>query len=87
MEPDVMSVEEFLATGIKLLDNDVEERVKKASLRGNVLRYVCVIEGSRYPFHSLSLTFIYILFNALCIGINLCAILSTKDVEQVDGIK
>ncbi|KAG8655584.1 bifunctional aspartokinase/homoserine dehydrogenase isoform X2 [Manihot esculenta] len=47
MEPDVMSVEEFLATGIKLLDNDVEERVKKASLRGNVLRYVCVIEGSR----------------------------------------
>ncbi|KAF2300062.1 hypothetical protein GH714_007840 [Hevea brasiliensis] len=47
MRPDVMSVEEFLANGIKLLDNDVEERVKKASLKGNVLRYVCVIEGSR----------------------------------------
>lgn len=47
MGPDAMSVEEFLGSGIVSLDNDVQERVKKASLKGNVLRYVCVIEGSR----------------------------------------
>ncbi|KAJ6395501.1 hypothetical protein OIU77_020696 [Salix suchowensis] len=46
MGPDAMSVEEFLASGIVSLDNDVQERVKKALLNGNVLRYVCVIEGS-----------------------------------------
>lgn len=43
-----MSVEDFLSTGLPLLDNDIGERVRKASLNGNVLRYVCVIEGSRY---------------------------------------
>lgn len=47
MGPDAMSVEEFLGSGIVSLDNDVQERVKRASLNGNVLRYVCVIEGSR----------------------------------------
>ncbi|KAJ8750278.1 hypothetical protein K2173_014193 [Erythroxylum novogranatense] len=47
MGPDFMSVEEFLDNGILLLDNDVQERVKKASMNGNVLRYVCVIEGTR----------------------------------------
>ncbi|CAK7329188.1 unnamed protein product [Dovyalis caffra] len=47
MGPDKMSVEEFLGSGVVSLDNDVQERVKKASLNGNVLRYVCVIEGSR----------------------------------------
>ncbi|PNT42107.1 hypothetical protein POPTR_004G196200v4 [Populus trichocarpa] len=46
MGPDAMSVEEFLGSGIVSLDNDVQERVKRASLNGNVLRYVCVIEGS-----------------------------------------
>jgi hypothetical protein len=50
MGPDAMSVEEFLGSGIVSLDNDVQERVKRASLNGNVLRYVCVIEGSRYAF-------------------------------------
>ncbi|EEF40732.1 bifunctional aspartokinase/homoserine dehydrogenase [Ricinus communis] len=47
MGPDVMSVEEFLDGGVMLLDNDIQERVKRASLKGNVLRYVCVIEDSR----------------------------------------
>lgn len=48
MGPNIMSVEDFLSTGLPLLDNDIGERVRKASLNGNVLRYVCVIEGSRY---------------------------------------
>lgn len=43
----VMSVEGFLDRGLLLLDKDIQERVNKASLNGNVLRYVCVIEGSR----------------------------------------
>lgn len=48
-----MSVEEFLCGGLASLDNYVRERVKNASSNGNVLRYVCVIDGSRYSFHSL----------------------------------
>ncbi|KAF3962288.1 hypothetical protein ACB098_08G087100 [Castanea mollissima] len=47
MGSNVMSVEDFLDNGLLLLDKDIQERVKKASLNGNVLRYVCVIEGSR----------------------------------------
>ncbi|PON59193.1 Homoserine dehydrogenase lacking ACT domain containing protein [Parasponia andersonii] len=47
MGPGVMSVEEFLGSGVLLLDKNIQERVYKASLNGNVLRYVCVIEGSR----------------------------------------
>ncbi|KAM7522710.1 hypothetical protein LguiA_012612 [Lonicera macranthoides] len=47
MGPDVMSVEDFVVNGLPLLDKDIEERVKKASSNGNVLRYVCVIENSR----------------------------------------
>ncbi|KAF4360257.1 hypothetical protein F8388_020548 [Cannabis sativa] len=47
MGPGVMSVEEFLGSGVSLLDKDFQERVHKASSKGNVLRYVCVIEGSR----------------------------------------
>ncbi|KDP42905.1 hypothetical protein JCGZ_23847 [Jatropha curcas] len=47
MGPHAMSVEKFLGSGIALLDNNIQERVKKASLNQNVLRYVCVIEGSR----------------------------------------
>ncbi|KAL5575049.1 hypothetical protein UlMin_016748 [Ulmus minor] len=46
MGPNVMSVDEFLGN-VSLLDKDIQERVHKASLNGNVLRYVCVIEGSR----------------------------------------
>ncbi|GMN46995.1 hypothetical protein TIFTF001_016173 [Ficus carica] len=40
MGPDVMSVEEFLENGVLLLDKDIQERVHKASLKGNVLRYL-----------------------------------------------
>ncbi|KAK9279801.1 hypothetical protein L1049_013483 [Liquidambar formosana] len=47
MGPSVMSVEDFLVSGLLLLDKDIKERVEKASSNGNVLRYVCVIEGSR----------------------------------------
>ncbi|XP_050285790.1 uncharacterized protein LOC126725266 [Quercus robur] len=47
MGSNVMSVEDFLGNGLLLLDKDIQERVNKASLNGNVLRYVCVIEGSR----------------------------------------
>ncbi|GAV64828.1 Homoserine_dh domain-containing protein, partial [Cephalotus follicularis] len=48
MGPTVMSVEEFLDRGLVLLDDSMEEKVKNASLNGNVLRYVCMIEGSRF---------------------------------------
>lgn len=47
MGPNVMNVEEFLATGVPQLDNNLADRVEKAATNGNVLRYVCVIEGSR----------------------------------------
>ncbi|KAK4607174.1 hypothetical protein RGQ29_001119 [Quercus rubra] len=47
MGSNVMAVEDFLDNGLLLLDKDIQERVNKASLNGNVLRYVCVIEGSR----------------------------------------
>ncbi|XP_058078749.1 uncharacterized protein LOC131227061 isoform X2 [Magnolia sinica] len=45
--PDKMSTEDFLENGLPSLDKDIEARVKAASLNGNVLRYVCMIEGSR----------------------------------------
>ena len=48
----MMSLEDFLSCGLLLLDNDIQERVQKASLEGKVLRYVCVIEGPRYSMHS-----------------------------------
>ncbi|VAI30120.1 unnamed protein product [Triticum turgidum subsp. durum] len=41
--PEVMSTTDFLESGLAKLDETIEERVKAASLRGNVLRYVCVI--------------------------------------------
>ncbi|XP_061343555.1 homoserine dehydrogenase isoform X2 [Gastrolobium bilobum] len=47
MGPDVMTVEDFLGRGLLLLDKDIQERVEKAASNGNVLRYVCIIEGSR----------------------------------------
>lgn len=45
-----MPVDDFLDSGVLLLDNDIQERVSKASSRGNVLRYACVVEcsSSRY---------------------------------------
>ncbi|XP_064934606.1 uncharacterized protein LOC135587294 isoform X2 [Musa acuminata AAA Group] len=45
--PNSMSTEDFLRIGLPSLDRDVQERVSAASSRGKVLRYVCVIEGSR----------------------------------------
>ncbi|KAL2535985.1 Glyceraldehyde-3-phosphate dehydrogenase-like family protein [Forsythia ovata] len=48
MGPDVMPVEEFLVNGLPLLDKDIKNRIDKASSSGNVLRYVCLIENSRY---------------------------------------
>ncbi|XP_022643051.1 homoserine dehydrogenase [Vigna radiata var. radiata] len=47
MGPDIMTVEDFLDRGLSLLDKDIQARVEKAASNGNVLRYVCVIEGSR----------------------------------------
>jgi len=46
--PDAVSTKEFLESGLVQLDNSMEERVKAASLRGNVLRYVCEIESTGY---------------------------------------
>ncbi|XP_010535764.1 PREDICTED: homoserine dehydrogenase [Tarenaya hassleriana] len=46
MGPNQLSVDDFLADGIAKLDKNIEERVKRASTKGCVLRYVCVIEGS-----------------------------------------
>ncbi|PSR90085.1 Homoserine dehydrogenase [Actinidia chinensis var. chinensis] len=48
MGPNMMPVEAFLENGLPLLDKGVQERVEKASSNGNVLRYVCLIEESRY---------------------------------------
>ncbi|XP_078180856.1 glyceraldehyde-3-phosphate dehydrogenase-like family protein isoform X3 [Carex rostrata] len=45
--PDSMSMEDFLAKGLSQLDEKLKERVAIASLKGNVLRYVCVIQDSR----------------------------------------
>lgn len=47
MASSVMSIEDFLGSGLLLLDKSIQERVSKASLGGKVLRYVCVIEDSR----------------------------------------
>lgn len=47
MRPDMMSVEDFLATGLPLLDKNIQDRIEKASSNGNVLRYVCLIENKR----------------------------------------
>lgn len=47
MGPKAMDVEEFLANSLPQLDGQIAERVKKAASNGNVLRYACMIEGSR----------------------------------------
>ncbi|CAN6373929.1 unnamed protein product [Urochloa humidicola] len=44
--PDAVSTEDFLESGLIQLDKSMEERVKAASSRGNVLRYVCEIEST-----------------------------------------
>ncbi|KAI4386174.1 hypothetical protein MLD38_004129 [Melastoma candidum] len=47
MGPGAMSVDEFLNSGLPQLDGIISERIAKASLNGNVLRYVCKIERER----------------------------------------
>lgn len=47
-----MPLEEFLKNGLPLLDKGIQERIEKASSNGNVLRYVCLIDDSRYHFCS-----------------------------------
>ncbi|XP_068659982.1 uncharacterized protein [Aristolochia californica] len=47
MGPCLMTIEEFMDKGLPLIDKDIAERVQKSSSEGNVLRYVCTIEGSR----------------------------------------
>nr|XP_043630971.1 bifunctional aspartokinase/homoserine dehydrogenase 1 isoform X2 [Erigeron canadensis] len=47
MGPDMISVEDFLVNGLPLLDKGFEERIKKASSNGKVLRYVCILQNSR----------------------------------------
>lgn len=47
MGPDVMLLEDFLLKGLPLLDKDIQKRIDAASSKGNVLRYVCLIEESR----------------------------------------
>ncbi|XP_020596256.1 uncharacterized protein LOC110036203 isoform X1 [Phalaenopsis equestris] len=46
MGPKSMSIEDFINHGLPLLDRDVAEKVEVATFRGNILRYVCKIEGS-----------------------------------------
>ncbi|OEL24452.1 Bifunctional aspartokinase/homoserine dehydrogenase 1 [Dichanthelium oligosanthes] len=44
--PDTVSTKDFLESGLVQLDKTMEDRVKAASSRGNVLRYVCEIEST-----------------------------------------
>ncbi|KAG2580716.1 hypothetical protein PVAP13_6NG361200 [Panicum virgatum] len=44
--PDTTSTKDFLESGLEKLDKSMEEKVKAASSRGNVLRYVCEIEST-----------------------------------------
>jgi hypothetical protein len=46
--PDAVSTEDFLESGLVQLDRSMEERVKAASSRGNVLRYVCEVGSKGY---------------------------------------
>ncbi|KMZ68263.1 Homoserine dehydrogenase [Zostera marina] len=47
MGPHLMNTEDFLGSGLALLNVIISERVKAALSKGNVLRYVCMIEDSR----------------------------------------
>ncbi|AQK38825.1 bifunctional aspartokinase/homoserine dehydrogenase [Zea mays] len=44
--PDAVSTKDFLESGLVQLDKSMEERIRAASSRGNVLRYVCEIESA-----------------------------------------
>lgn len=45
--PTSMSTEDFVRNGLTSIDNNFSERIKAALKKGNVLRYVCMIEVSR----------------------------------------
>ncbi|KAG0466426.1 hypothetical protein HPP92_018006 [Vanilla planifolia] len=47
MGPKSMSIGEFLNRGLPILDKDVGEKIKMAASKGNVVKYVCIIEGLR----------------------------------------
>ncbi|KAL9260770.1 Bifunctional aspartokinase/homoserine dehydrogenase 1-like protein [Drosera capensis] len=47
MGPNTMALEKFLSDGLPLLDTDFKLRVERAASSGRVLRYVCMIGGSR----------------------------------------
>lgn len=47
MGPHLMDTEDFLGSGLSSLNVIISERVKTALSKGNVLRYVCMIEDSR----------------------------------------
>ncbi|XP_028550107.1 uncharacterized protein LOC110104521 isoform X2 [Dendrobium catenatum] len=47
MGPKSISVDDFINHVLPLLDSEVGEKVAVAASKGNVLRYVCMIEGSR----------------------------------------
>eukprot|EP00252_Welwitschia_mirabilis_P008927 TRINITY_DN21193_c0_g1_i2.p1 TRINITY_DN21193_c0_g1~~TRINITY_DN21193_c0_g1_i2.p1 ORF type:complete len:380 (+),score=69.89 TRINITY_DN21193_c0_g1_i2:305-1444(+) len=46
MGPDAMSVEDFLMNGLPRLDKVMEEKIRNAGSKGNVVRYVCKVENS-----------------------------------------
>ncbi|KAF6143524.1 hypothetical protein GIB67_029693 [Kingdonia uniflora] len=48
MGPNTMSLDDFMASGLPSLGKDIKEKTKVASINGNVMRYVCLIEGSSY---------------------------------------
>ncbi|PKA51811.1 Bifunctional aspartokinase/homoserine dehydrogenase 1, chloroplastic [Apostasia shenzhenica] len=50
MGPKSMSIDDFINRGLRQLDKDVGEKVEMAASKGNVLRYVCNIEGSRWKY-------------------------------------
>lgn len=50
MGPHLMDTEDFLGSGLASLNVIISERVKTALSKGNVLRYVCMIEDSRFIF-------------------------------------
>ncbi|KAF6139227.1 hypothetical protein GIB67_040374 [Kingdonia uniflora] len=45
MGPNIMSLNDFMASRLPSLDKDIEEKTKIASINWNVLHYVCMIMG------------------------------------------
>lgn len=91
-----MPIDDFLDSGVLSLDSDIQDRVTKASSRGNVLRYACVVEcsSSRYYYLyvcfcllyykyctcSICLEYMKMLFNYDCLS-------SSKLLDRPEGNK